>query len=177
MLWYIKTINLNKIEPFNFKEYLPTVLKLQPSLFHSLIKSSHFNIPILFCQKWREKCYNFNSIWNKIGECYHDNNDLIISSIDTSHYSSIEEELKVKIYPTIIIFDKNGGKIEYNKDQMDYEDIIEFINDSCGVFMNIKPDDNDNNIDDDDYVDSTSTEEEKEKEKKVMSDSVEEDEL
>lgn len=120
-----------------------------------MVKSSHFYIPILFCQKWREKCYNFQSIWRRIGEHYHENNDVIITSIDTSHYSSIEEELKIKSYPKIIIFDKNSKIIEYNKDKMDYEDIVGFINEIGGILdedVNIKPDD--------DNDDETSTKEE-----------------
>lgn len=124
-----------------------------------MVKSSHFYIPILFCQKWREKCYNFQSIWRRIGEHYHENNDVIITSIDTSHYSSIEEELKIKSYPKIIIFDKNSKIIEYNKDKMDYEDIVGFINEIGGILdedVNIKPDD--------DNDDETSTKEEENEE-------------
>lgn len=122
-------------------------MQLDTSLFHSLIKISHFYIPILFCQKWREKCYNFQSIWKKVGEHYHENNDIIIASIDTSYYSSIEEELKIKTYPKIIIFDKNSKIIEFNKDKLDYKDIVDFINETGGILdedINIKPDDNNN---------------------------------
>lgn len=129
-----------------------------------MVKSSHFYIPILFCQKWREKCYNFQSIWRRIGEHYHENNDVIITSIDTSHYSSIEEELKIKSYPKIIIFDKNSKIIEYNKDKMDYEDIVGFINEIGGILdedVNIKPDDND---------DETSTKEEENEEEERNTD-------
>lgn len=129
-----------------------------------MVKSSHFYIPILFCQKWREKCYNFQSIWRRIGEHYHENNDVIITSIDTSHYSSIEEELKIKSYPKIIIFDKNSKIIEYKKDKMDYEDIVGFINEIGGILdedVNIKPDDND---------DETSTKEEENEEEERNTD-------
>lgn len=130
-----------------------------------MVKSSHFYIPILFCQKWREKCYNFQSIWRRIGEHYHENNDIIITSIDTSHYSSIEEELKIKSYPKIIIFDKNSKIIEYNKDKMDYEDIVGFINEIGGILdedVNIKPDD--------DNDDETSTKEEENEEEERNTD-------
>lgn len=130
-----------------------------------MVKSSHFYIPILFCQKWREKCYNFQSIWRRIGEHYHENNDVIITSIDTSHYSSIEEELKIKSYPKIIIFDKNSKIIEYNKDKMDYEDIVGFINEIGGILdedVNIKPDD--------DNDDETSTKEEENEEEERNTD-------
>lgn len=130
-----------------------------------MVKSSHFYIPILFCQKWREKCYNFQSIWRRIGEHYHENNDVIITSIDTSHYSSIEEELKIKSYPKIIIFDKNSKIIEYKKDKMDYEDIVGFINEIGGILdedVNIKPDD--------DNDDETSTKEEENEEEERNTD-------
>lgn len=130
-----------------------------------MVKSSHFYIPILFCQKWREKCYNFQSIWRRIGEHYHENNDVIITSIDTSHYSSIEEELKIKSDPKIIIFDKNSKIIEYNKDKMDYEDIVGFINEIGGILdedVNIKPDD--------DNDDETSTKEEENEEEERNTD-------
>uniref|UniRef100_T2MHU7 Protein disulfide-isomerase n=1 Tax=Hydra vulgaris TaxID=6087 RepID=T2MHU7_HYDVU len=82
------------------------------------------NVLVEFYAPWCGHCKQLAPIWEKLGEKYAENPDIIIAKMDST--TNEVEDVKISSFPTIKYFPKEGGVIDYNGGRT-LEDFVKFI--------------------------------------------------
>lgn len=120
-----------KIKPHLKSEDIPEdwdktgVKTLVGKNFEDVVMDKEKNVLVEFYAPWCGHCKKLVPIWDELGEKYKDNKDIVIAKMDST--ANEVENVSIKGFPTIKLFQKGDNKaVEYSGNR-DLEGFVEFL--------------------------------------------------
>jgi len=135
----IETANINtfvtafldgSLKPFLMSQEIPEDWDKNPvkilvgKNFAEVALSADKNVLVEFYAPWCGHCKQIAPIWDKLGEHFKDQTDVVIAKMD----STVNEvdEVKIQSFPTLKWFPKEGGIVDYSGGRT-LEDLTKFV--------------------------------------------------
>merc|ERR1719229_2077931 len=104
--------------------------------FHEVAMNTEKNVLVEFYAPWCGHCKQLAPIWDKLGEKYADNENIVIAKMDST--ANELEEVKVQGFPTIKLFKKGTNEIvDYNGDRT-VEGFSKFLDEASEAKAEVK---------------------------------------
>jgi protein disulfide-isomerase A1 len=119
-----------KLKPFLMSAEIPEDWDKNPvkilvgKNFKEVAMSTEKNVLVEFYAPWCGHCKQLAPIWDKLGEKFLDNPDIVVAKMDST--TNEVEEVKVQSFPTIKYFPKDGSIVDYNGGRT-LDDFVKFL--------------------------------------------------